>query len=185
MLCNHTLNGVVEAIRPLRLTPGKDFQIVTVSFDPREGPQLAKPKKANYVQSLGKPEAAAGWHFLSSSRPERARRLCEPIGFGYKLDPKGENYLHQAAVYVCTPGGRVARTIQGIKLDSEMLHDSLIKASAGKISSGSSAWRAELRAVSFRPGHRHVHLGGDGHYAGHRHPHGPNPRHSHRHDDLS
>ncbi len=136
MLCNRTLNGVVEAIRPLRLTPGKDFQIVTVSFDPREGPELAKPKKANYVKALGKPEAAAGWHFLTSSRPERARRLCDAIGFGYKLDPKGENYLHQAAIYVCTPSGRVARTIQGIKFDSEMLRDSLIEASAGKISSG-------------------------------------------------
>jgi protein SCO1/2 len=136
MLCNLTLNGLVKAVRPLRLTPGKDFQLITVSFDPREGPELAKAKKANYLHALGKPEAAPGWHFLTSSRPERARRLCDTIGFGYKLDPKGENYLHQAAIYICTPAGRVARTIQGVEFDPEMLRDSLIDASAGKISSG-------------------------------------------------
>ena len=68
MLCNLTLNGVVEAVRPSRLTPGKDYEFVTISFDPREGPELAKAKKANYLKALGKP-AAAGWHFLTSSRP--------------------------------------------------------------------------------------------------------------------
>jgi protein SCO1 len=97
---------------------------------------LAKAKKANYLKALGKPEAAAGWHFLTSSRPAAARTMCDAIGFGYKLDPKGEQYLHQAAIYVCTPAGRVARTIQGVVFDSEMLRDSLIDASEGKISSG-------------------------------------------------
>jgi protein SCO1 len=151
MLCNLTLNGVVKAIGPLKLMPGVDYEIVTVSFDPREGPELAKTKKANYLKALGKPEAAAGWHFLTSNNPSTARTLCDAIGFGYKLDPKGVQYLHQAAIYVCTPTGRVARTIQGVEFDSDMLRDSLIDASAGKISSGLFGFALSCGMVHFDP----------------------------------
>jgi protein SCO1 len=136
MLCNLTLNGVVQAIKPINLTPGRDFEIVTVSFDPREGPELAKAKKENYIKELGNSEAAEGWHFLTSSRPAAARAVGDAIGFGYKLDPKGENYLHQAAIYVCTPEGRVSRTFLDVHFESDMLHDSLVNASAGKIGRG-------------------------------------------------
>jgi protein SCO1 len=136
MLCNLTLNGQVKALRPLALVPGRDFQIVTVSFDPREKPELAAAKKASYIRSLGKPEAAAGWHFLTSDRPSAAEALGQAIGFGFKLDPKGQNYLHQSAIYICAPDGRVARTIQGVEFAPDMLGDSLIHASQGKISRG-------------------------------------------------
>ena len=135
MLCNLTLNGVVKTVQSLRLTPGKDFEMVTISFDPREGPELAKAKKANYLQSLGKPEAARGWHFLTSRQPSAARAVGDAIGFGYKLDAKGENYLHQSAIYICTPGGRVSRILQGVDFDPDVLRDSLVNASAGKINS--------------------------------------------------
>jgi protein SCO1/2 len=133
-LCNQTLNGVVEAVRGSSLTPGKDYQLVTISFDPREGPELAKQKKANYLEALGRP--SADWHFLTSSRPAAARAVGDAIGFGYKLDEKGERYLHEAAIYVCTPAGRVSRAIRGVRFESDMLRDSLIFASRGKISSG-------------------------------------------------
>jgi protein SCO1/2 len=132
-LCNKTLNGVAEAARPSSLTPGKEYQIVTISFDPREGPALAKAMKASYLEVLGKP--AANWHFLTNSDPAAARTVAEAIGFGYKPDGKG-NFLHEAAIYVCTPAGRVSRTIRGVMFDSAMLRDSLIYASQGKISSG-------------------------------------------------
>jgi protein SCO1 len=151
MLCNLTLNGLVKAIGPLKLTPGKDYEIVTVSFDTREGPELAKAKKANYLKALGRPEAAAGWHFLTSSNPSRARAMCDAIGFGYKLDPKGENYLHQAAIYICTPTGRVARTIQGVEFDSDMVRDSLIDASAGRINSGLFGFALSCGMLHFDP----------------------------------
>jgi protein SCO1/2 len=133
-LCNQTLNGVVEAARGSSLTPGRDYQLVTISFDPREGAELAKQKKANYLEALGKP--AADWHFLTSSDPAAARAVGNAIGFGYKLDEKGERYLHEAAIYVCTPAGRVSRAIRGVRFESDMLRDSLIFASRGKISSG-------------------------------------------------
>lgn len=151
MLCNLTLNGVVNAIKPLKLVPGKDYEIVTVSFDPREGPELAKVKKANYLKSLGKPEAAPGWHFLTSRRPAEAQALGDALGFGYKFDPKTEQYLHQAAIYVCTPTGRVARTIQGILYDPEMVRDSLIDASSGKISSGLFGIALSCGLIHFDP----------------------------------
>jgi protein SCO1/2 len=136
MLCNLTLNGIVEAVKPLKLTPGREFEIVTVSFDPREGPELAGSKKANYLKSLGNPVAGEGWHFLTSSNPAAAKTLGDALGFGYKLDAKGENYLHQAAIYICTPDGRVSRTMLGVKFPSDSLHVALAEASQGKISLG-------------------------------------------------
>ncbi len=135
-LCNLTLNGVTEGIRPLDLIPGKDFEIVTISFDPREGPALAAAKKKNYIAGLGKPEAAAGWHFLTSSDPEAAHLLGDAIGFGFKLDVKQEQYLHEAGIYICSADGRVSRAIGGVAFEPPVLRDSLINASKGKISSG-------------------------------------------------
>ncbi len=151
MLCSLTLNGIVKAIRPLKLLPGRDFEIVTVCFDPRESPELAKAKKANYIQSLGKPGTAAGWHFLTNSDGSQARKVGDAIGFGYKLDPKGEFYLHQSAIYICTPQGRVARVIQGVEFDCDVLRDSLINASAGKISSGLLGVALSCGLVHFDP----------------------------------
>jgi len=135
-LCSLSLNGVTEAVRKIDLQPGRQFEIVTVSFNPKEGPALAAAKKANYIKSLGKPEAAAGWHFLTSSDPAAARTLGETIGFGFRLDPQTGLYLHQAGIYLCTPEGRVSRVEQGVQFDAEVLRDSLIHASQGKISSG-------------------------------------------------
>jgi protein SCO1/2 len=135
-LCGLTLSGEVRALERLSLVPGRDFEIVTVSFDPREGPELAAAQKAKYLAMLPKPEAAACWHFLSSPRAATARALGEAIGFGYKLDPKGEMYLHQAGIYVCTPDGRVSRVLRGIEFDPDVLRDSLVFASEGKIRRG-------------------------------------------------
>ncbi len=135
-LCSLSLNGVTEAVRKIDLQPGKQFEIVTVSFNPKEGPELAAAKKANYIESLGNPSAAAGWHFLTSSDPAAAKTLGDAIGFGYRLNPETGQYLHQAGIYLCTPEGRVSRVEQGVQFDAEVLRDSLIHASQGKISSG-------------------------------------------------
>jgi len=135
-LCSLSLNGVTDAVRKIDLQPGRQFEIVTVSFNPKEGPELAAAKKANYIKSLGKPEAAAGWHFLTSKDPAAAQTLGEAIGFGFRQDPQTGLYLHQAGIYLCTPQGRVSRVEQGVQFDAEVLRDSLIHASEGKISSG-------------------------------------------------
>jgi protein SCO1/2 len=135
-LCSLTLNGVTDAVRQIDLQPGREFEIVTVSFDPKEGPSLAAEKKANYIKSLGNTAAAAGWHFLTSSDPAAAKTLGDAIGFGYRQDPKTGLYLHEAGIYLCTPGGRVSRVERNVTFDPIALRDSLIHASEGKISSG-------------------------------------------------
>ncbi len=134
-LCGPALNGLTDALRGVGLEPGRQFDVITVSFDPKEGAELAAAKKANYIKSLGKPEAAAAWHFLTSSDPAAARLLGDAIGFGYRLNSNGQ-YLHQAGIYICTPEGRVSRVQQGVTFDADELHDSLVYASQGKISTG-------------------------------------------------
>jgi protein SCO1/2 len=134
-LCSLSLNGLTKALRNVGLTQGEQFEVVTVSFDPREGADLAAAKKENYIKSLGKPDAAAGWHFLTSSDPAAAKALGDAIGFGFRLMPNGQ-YLHQAGIYVCTPEGHVSRVQEGIEFDAIELRDSLIFASKGKISTG-------------------------------------------------
>jgi protein SCO1 len=135
-LCGETLNGLTEVLRKVKLQPGREFEIVTVSFDPKEGPGLAAAKKANFVKLLGNPEAAAGWHFLTNSDPAAAHVLGDAIGFGFRLNPQTGNYVHETGIYICTPEGRVSRVERGSKYDPEVLHDSLLNASQGKISSG-------------------------------------------------
>jgi protein SCO1/2 len=134
-LCGPALNGLTDALRKVGLQPGEQFEIVTVSFNPSEGPELAAAKKENYIKSLGKPEYAPAWHFLTSSDPAAAKALGDAIGFGYRKTPKGD-YLHDAGIYVCTPEGRVSRVQQGVQFDPVELHDSLVYASQGKISTG-------------------------------------------------
>ncbi|MGD0900072.1 MAG: SCO family protein [Thermoguttaceae bacterium] len=134
-LCGKTLENEAGSLGRLSLQAGKDFEIVTVSFDPRDGPADAALQKAKYIKMLGKPEAAPAWHFLTSRDPSAARRLGEAIGFGYKLDAAGEMYMHQAGIYACTPDGRVSQVLRGIQFDPDVLHDSLVFASEGKIGS--------------------------------------------------
>jgi protein SCO1 len=136
-LCNLSLNDMTKALRKIDLEPGKQFEIVTVSFNPEEGPELAAAKKKNYVESLGKPEAASGWHFLTNRNPDIAHQLGDAIGFGFRLDPaQPGSYQHETGLFVCTPEGRLSRVQRGLNFESDVLRDSLINASTGKISSG-------------------------------------------------
>lgn len=147
-LCSLSLNGLTTALRGISLEPGKQFEVVTVSFDPKEGSDLAAAKKENYIKSLGKPEAAAGWHFLTNNDPASAKELGDAIGFGYRLMPDGQ-YVHQAGIYICTPEGRVSRVEEGVQFDRTELSDSLINASKGKISSGLFGFAMECGFYNF------------------------------------
>ena len=154
MLCNLTLNGVVEAIRPLRLTPGKDFEIVTVSFDPREGPELAKAEEGELREGAGQ---ARGRRRLALPDQQPAGSgpagCATPSASATSSTPRGRMYLHQAAIYVCTPDGRVARTIQGVEFDSDMLRDSLDRRlGRARSAPGCSAWPCPADcSISIRP----------------------------------
>ena len=165
MLCNLTLNGVVEAVRPLRADAGQGLRDRHGQLRPprRAGPGQGEEGQLHQVagQARGRRRLA----FPDQQRPGARPAVGDAIGFGYKLDPKGEQYLHQAAIYVCTPDGRVARTIQGVEFDSDMLRDSLIDASPGKISSGLFGVALSCGLVHFDPATGKYTWAADGHHA--------------------
>jgi len=134
MLCNLQLNGFVEGLKGLGWTPGQEFEVVTVSINPRETPTLARMKKQSYLTELERPSAAAGWHF-TTAREAEIRRLTETVGFRYTYDPREDQYAHAAALMVVTPDGRVARYLYGIEYPPRDLRLALLEASRGEIGS--------------------------------------------------
>ena len=137
MLCNQVLNGMVTAFRVMSFAPGQEFEVVTVSFDPRETPGLAAAKKKTYVDYLPEAKrsgAAAGWHFLTGN-PENIKRLTEAVGFRYHFDEATNQFAHASAIYVTTPQGRLARYFYGIEYAPRDLRLGLIEASENKIGS--------------------------------------------------
>ena len=109
MLCTQVLNGFLKSSQAVPLEIGRDYQVVTVSFDPRETPELAAEKKASYVRAYRRDGAAQGWHFLTGDR-QSIDRLTEAIGFHYRFDPKSDQFAHASGIALATPGGRLAVT---------------------------------------------------------------------------
>lgn len=134
MLCGLQLNGVVDGLEEMDWTPGVEFEMVTVSIDPLETPELAQAKKENYLQRYQRPAAARGWHFLTG-RQDNIERLAETVGFGYTYDVESGQYAHAAAIFVITPDGRIARYLYGIEYPPKSLKLALMEASEGKIGS--------------------------------------------------
>jgi len=132
MLCGLMLNGVVDGLAAMEWSPGIDFEIVTVSINPLETPELATAKKQNYLKRLERPSAGAGWHFLTG-REREIKRLAETVGFSYTYDPTTQEYAHAASIFICTPDGRVARYLYGIEYPAKRLKLALLEASEGKI----------------------------------------------------
>lgn len=134
MLCGLQLNGVVTGLEDVDWTPGVEFEMVTVSIDPLETPELAQAKKENYLKRYQRPAAARGWHFLTG-RQVNIERLAETVGFGYTYDVASGQYAHAAAIFVITPDGRIARYLYGIEYPPKSLKLALMEASEGKIGS--------------------------------------------------
>jgi protein SCO1/2 len=132
MLCTQVLNSLVSALDTVSLDAGRDFDIVTVSFDPREKPALAAAKKAGYLQRYKRPTAAAGWHFLTGDQPS-IDRLTRAVGFRYVWDEGLKQFAHPTGLMVLTPGGRIARYLFGIEYAPRDLRLAIVDASAGKI----------------------------------------------------
>ena len=130
MLCNLVLNGQTATLRDVPWTPGGNFEIVTISIDPREGFDLARKKKALYMESYGRP--APGWHFLTDYR-DNAKKLAAQIGFRYRWDDKTEQYAHAAAIMFLTPDGVVSRYLYGIRYKARDVRLALTEASEGKL----------------------------------------------------
>jgi protein SCO1 len=134
MLCTLELNGLVQGLKGLAWTPGDEFQIVTVSIDPRELPPLAAAKKATYLEDLGRAQAQEGWHFLTGSQ-ESIEALTRAVGFSYEYDKETDQYGHAAVIMLATPDGRVSRYLYGVQFESPTLKLALLEASAGRIGS--------------------------------------------------
>jgi len=132
MLCTLVLNGLVSAAKPLDLQPERDFDVVVVSFDPTETPDLALAKKATYMDAYGRPGTENGWHFLTGKR-EQIEMLTGALGFRYAYDPKSGEYAHAAAIYVATPEGKISRYLFGVDYSSRDLKLSLVEATGGTI----------------------------------------------------
>jgi protein SCO1/2 len=132
MLCTEVLNGLVRGMLDMRLNVGRDFRVITVSFDPREKPPLAAAKKQTYVERYGRPGAAGGWHFLTGDA-EAVRRLTAAVGFRYTYDPRHDQFAHASGVMVLTPGGRLSRYFYDVNFSGRDLRLGLVEASEGKV----------------------------------------------------
>jgi len=132
MLCTQVLNGLVRAARVLPFTPGKDYQVVVVSFDAREGTAEASAKKAAYLRMYGRPETADSWHFLTGSLAS-IKSITEAVGFRYFWDVHTAQFAHASAVYVATPEGKLSKYFMGIEYSPKDMQLGLVDASDNRI----------------------------------------------------
>lgn len=133
MLCNLILDGFTRGLKEIPQVPGQDFTIVTVSFDPTETTEQAARQKARHLQALGRPGAAAGWHFLTGG-DENVLRLAEAVGFNYRWDEASEQYAHPAALTFVQPDGTISRYLTGVAFPPTDLRAALADASEGRTS---------------------------------------------------
>jgi protein SCO1/2 len=135
-LCNLVLNGVLRSVNDVKLNSGSDYNIVAVSFDPRETPEMAAAKKHTYLQQYNDEDRArreaAGWHFLTGEQ-EASKSLAKAIGFNYSYDATTNQYVHPSAVMILTPGGRVSRYFYGVEYPPRDMRLALVEASDGGI----------------------------------------------------
>jgi protein SCO1 len=132
MLCTVTLSGLASALNIISMTAGKEFEVVTVSFDPKETHELAAAKKKTYMERYKRPGAAEGWHFLTGDAAPIAA-LTRAVGFRYVWDPDTKQFAHPAGIVVLTPEGKIARYLYGIEYAPRDLRLAVVEASAGRV----------------------------------------------------
>ncbi|HEY0379415.1 MAG TPA: SCO family protein [Pyrinomonadaceae bacterium] len=134
MLCDQILTGLLGSMRSVSFDAGKEYDVVTVSFDPRETPELAAEKKRNFVQRYNRAGAEQGWHFLVGDQ-ENIARLTDAVGFRYNYDEKTDQFAHAAGIMVLTPEGKLSRYFYGVEYFPKDLRLGLVEASDNKIGS--------------------------------------------------
>lgn len=148
MLCTEILNGLVRSLKVLSFDVGKEFEVVTVSFNPAETPSLALTKKQMYLSDYGRPEARDGWHFLTGDE-DAIRQLTEAVGFRYVYLPEENQYAHASAIVILTPTGRVSRYFYGIDYPTRDVRLGLVEAAEHRI--GSVADQLVLLCLHYDP----------------------------------
>ena len=134
MLCDLTLSGLAQSLKPLELTIGEDFEVVTISFDPGEGPAEAAAARQRYVPRYGRDEAWRGWHFLTGD-PASIDAFTDAIGFRYQYDPERDEFAHAAGLVMATPGGEISRYFFGTDQPAKDLRLGLVETADDTIGS--------------------------------------------------
>lgn len=134
MLCDLTLSGLVQSLKPLELSAGEDFQVLTVSFDPGEDAAVAATARNRYLPRYDRPEAAAGWHFLTGDAGS-IERLTDAVGFRYTYDPERDEFAHAAGLVMLTAEGEIARYFFGTDHPAKDLRLGLVETGQGAIGS--------------------------------------------------
>jgi protein SCO1/2 len=132
MLCTQILSGVSSSLKAVSFNPGRDFEVVAFSFDPRDTPGDAESKKELYVKRYGRPGTRNGWHFLTGDEAN-IKALTDALGFHYKYDPKNDQYVHASGIMIATPAGRLSHYFYGVEFASRDVRLGLVEASMGKI----------------------------------------------------
>ncbi|PIE24301.1 MAG: SCO family protein [Planctomycetota bacterium] len=150
MLCAAQLNALVKGLKGLKWTPGEDFELVTVSIDPKETPKKATLAKRKYFRAYARPEAEKGWHFLTvderleggvhprTKKPyapgeSQIQELADALGFRYAFHPRSGEYLHTAALFVLSPEGKICRYLYGVNYPTDLLRTALIESGEGQV----------------------------------------------------
>lgn len=133
-LCPLLLEGATRALRQTPFTPGREYSLVVVSFDPRDTPAIASAKKAELLQRSAAPGAAVGWHFLTGEAPA-IRAVTEAVGFRYSYDAKADQFAHASGLVLLTPQGTIFRYMYGIEFPPEILRLGLVEASQNQMGS--------------------------------------------------
>jgi len=138
MLCSMVMEGVTSTLTELTFDVGKQFDVVTISIDPRDTPKDAAAKKEKYVKRYGRLSTASGWHFLTG--PESAiHKITDAAGFHYAYDPRMDQFAHATTLMVLTPGGRMSRYLYGFEYKPRDVRLALVEASANKIGTATDA----------------------------------------------
>lgn len=132
MLCGEELSGLESALRVLKFDIGKEFDVVTISFDPRDTPEAAAKKKGEFLRRYKRPGAEQGWHFLVG-QPEAIKAATDAAGFQYQYDPQTQQFAHSTAILLLTPQGKISQYYYGIEFAPKDLRLGLISASQNKI----------------------------------------------------
>jgi protein SCO1 len=138
LLCSEEMDGLTSALEMVKLTPGKDFDVILISIDPSETPELAAKRKAFYLKRYGRPDTAAGWHYLTGQRPA-IDAVTNAVGFGYVRVPgpdgKLSQFAHASSIEIVTTNGKLAQYYLGVEYSPKDMLLGLIEASGNKIGS--------------------------------------------------
>jgi protein SCO1/2 len=132
MMCPEVLAGMTDVFKQTTLKMGKDYEVVTASFNPSETPAMAATAKAEWLGRLGNPDAKDSWHFLTGNQ-DSIEKLTAAAGFRYKWDPQTKQYNHATAIMVVTPNGRLSKYFYGVAYSPRDLRLGLVQASENKI----------------------------------------------------